>query len=144
MFEREKSAGYLVNYAARLFGRRLHGAIAPLGLAPAQFLVLLELWEEDGLTQADLVSRLNVEQATLANTMSRMERDGLVERREKRGDRRARLIYLTDKARALEDEAKRNAAQINAFALAGLEEGERDQFLEALERVIDTLAADQP
>ena len=144
MFEREKSAGYLVNYAARLFGRRLHGAIAPLGLAPAQFLVLLELWEGDGLTQADLVSRLNVEQATLANTMSRMERDGLVERREKRGDRRARLIYLTDKARGLEDAAKRNAAQINAFALAGLEEGERARFLEALERVIDTLAADQP
>lgn len=142
MFEREQSAGYLVNYAARLFGRRLHGAIAPLGLAPAQFLVLLELWEDDGLTQADLVSRLNVEQATLANTISRMERDGLVERREKSGDRRARLIYLTDKARGLEDDAKRNAAQINAFALAGLEEGERAQFLHALERVIETLAAD--
>lgn len=143
MFEREKSAGYLVNYAARLFGRRLHGAIAPLGLAPAQFLVLLELWEREGLTQKDLVERLNVEQATLANTIARMERDGLVDRREKSGDRRARLIYLTDKARDLEHEAKQSAAQINEFALAALSEPERVQFLDALERIIQKLAADQ-
>jgi len=48
---------------------------------PAQFLALSELWGDDGLTQRELAERLGVEQATMANTLARMERDRLVERR---------------------------------------------------------------
>ena len=79
-FEKNDSAGYLINHLARIFAQALAREIKPLGLAPGQFMVLLELWREDGLTQRDLVARLDVEQATLANTLSRMERDGLVRR----------------------------------------------------------------
>ena len=57
-----------------------------------QFAVLLELWAGDGLTQKELVERLDVEQATMANTLARMVRDGLVERRgENLADRLDRL-----------------------------------------------------
>ena len=79
-FDKNQSAGYLINHLARIFAQALAREIKPLGLAPGQFMVLLELWREDGLTQRDLVGRLDVEQATLANTLSRMERDGLVRR----------------------------------------------------------------
>ena len=71
-FDRARSAGYLANHMARLFAQRLHERIRPLGLAPAQFMTLLALWEEDGLTQRDLFERLDVEQATMANTLARM------------------------------------------------------------------------
>ncbi len=42
--------GYLINHSARIFFHELHEQIAPLGLAPAQFLVLLELGQEGGVT----------------------------------------------------------------------------------------------
>lgn len=58
---REKSAGYLANHMARLFASGLQRRIQPMGLAPAQFMVLLELWEQDDLTQSDLVARIEVE-----------------------------------------------------------------------------------
>ena len=77
-FRKDESAGYLANHMARLFAIALNERIGPLGLAPAQFMTLLELWNEDGLSQKDLVQRLDVEQATMANTLSRMERDVLV------------------------------------------------------------------
>ena len=76
-------------------------------------MVLLELWREEGLTQRDLVARLDVEQATLANTLARMERDGLVRRKPHPVDGRAQSIHLTDRARRLEAPATKAADGIN-------------------------------
>ncbi|NJO54474.1 MAG: MarR family transcriptional regulator, partial [Bacteroidales bacterium] len=77
---RYESFGYMVNLAARLFERALTERIAPLGLTTGQFPVLLALWERDGLSQSDLVRIVRVEQPTMAQTLSRMERDGLIAR----------------------------------------------------------------
>ncbi|MBK1635749.1 MarR family winged helix-turn-helix transcriptional regulator [Rhodovulum adriaticum] len=135
-FSRETSAGFLANHMARLFERGLARRIAPLGLAPAQFMTLLELWREDGLTQRDLVARLDVEQATMANTLSRMERDGLILRRPDEQDRRARRIYLTDRARQLQAPATQAAAAQNGQALADLTPEETALFNDLMRRVI--------
>ncbi|MGE4327914.1 MAG: MarR family winged helix-turn-helix transcriptional regulator [Pseudodonghicola sp.] len=138
-FSKDASAGYLANHMARLFFAGLSRRIRPLGLAPAQFMVLLELWEEDGLSQADLVARLDVEQATMANTLARMERDGLIERRPSPTDRRARLICLTAKADALRGPAIAAAQAQNAQALTGLAPEEMAQFLMLMKKVIATM-----
>jgi DNA-binding MarR family transcriptional regulator len=126
---------------ARLFGSALADGIRPLGLAPAQFLVLIELWQEAGLTQRQLVERLDVEQATMANTLSRMERDGLIVRRPHPEDKRAQVIHPTRKAMELEAPAKACAMNVNARALAGLDDEERQTFIALANRVIDGLKA---
>ena len=138
-FEKTRSAGYLANHMARLFANRLAAEIDVLGLAPAQFMTLLELWERDGLTQAELIDRLDVEQATLANTLSRMDRDGLIKRTPHPNDKRAKLIWLTQKSRDLEVDAKASAAKINHQALKGLNEAEIGLFLKLAQRVVTSL-----
>ncbi len=138
-FDKTQSAGYLANYMARLFATRLQQRIKPLGLAPAQFMTLLTLWDEDGLTQKQLVERLNVEQATMANTLVRMERDGLVLRKPHPADARSQQVWLTGKARALEEPATTAARAVNTDAGAGLSEDEWNRFLSLMRRVIDTL-----
>ncbi|RAP42874.1 MarR family transcriptional regulator [Rhodovulum viride] len=142
-FDKDDSAGYLANHMARLFAAALTRRIAPLGLMPGQFMVLLELWREDGLTQRDLVERLDVEQATMANTLNRMERDGLITREPDAADRRARRVRLTDRARALEAPATEAATEVNARALARLAPGDRARFSEMLQGVIAALRADR-
>ena len=131
-----ESAGYLANHMARLFEKGLYRRIEPLGLAPAQFMTLLVLWEQDGITQQDLRLRLDVEQATMANTLKRMERDGLIKRRAHKSDKRARLIDLTDKACNLREGALAAAKAQNAIALGGLSEQERAQLVSLMKRVI--------
>lgn len=135
-FDRTASAGYLANHMARLFFTGLARRIRPLGLAPAQFMALLELWQEDGLTQKQLVERLDVEQATMANTLARMERDGLVLRRPNPEDARSRQICLTDAARALQGPATQAAMAQNDVALTVLDDDERAAFLDMMRRVI--------
>lgn len=134
------SAGYLANHVARLFARELAEAVRPLGFAPAQFMVLLELWREEGLTQKDLVGRLDVEQATMAATLARMERDGLIERRPDQADARARRIQLTASARALQEPALAAAKSVNARALAGFSEAESEALLAGLRRIVGALS----
>jgi DNA-binding MarR family transcriptional regulator len=138
-FSKTQSAGYLANHMARLFATGLQRRIQLLGLATAQFMVLLELWAQDGLTQRDLVQRVDVEQATMANTLRRMERDGLIERRPCEGDKRARIVCLTDRARGLQGAAILAAQAQNRAALAGLTVQEQDQLVDLMTQVIATM-----
>jgi len=138
-FDKSASAGFLANHMARLFEQALARAIRPLGLAPAQFMALLELWRAEGITQADLCARLDVEQATMAATLNRMQRDGLIDRRPHPQDRRAQGIWLTDRARSLQPAAEAAAAAVNGRALAGLTAADRAAFLTAMSAVIRAL-----
>ncbi|MBN8186908.1 MarR family winged helix-turn-helix transcriptional regulator [Salipiger thiooxidans] len=138
-FDKHRSAGYLANHMARVFAHALAERIRPLGLAPGQFMTLIELWREDGLTQRDLVARLDVEQATMANTLKRMERDGLITRRAHDSDSRARTIHLTEHARALQGPAEAAANAVNAQAMRGMSGAERSDFIRLMTQAIDSL-----
>lgn len=138
-FVKHDSAGYLANHLARLFARELQATIRPLGLSTGTFPVLLELWEEEALTQRQLVQRLDVEQATMANTLARMERDGLVRRQPDPTDGRTQRIHLTDRARGLRAPALAAAQAVNGIALDPLTSEERAHFVTLVRRLIDAL-----
>lgn len=141
-FDKEKSAGFLINHIARLFAKELQHRIQPLGIVTGQFPILLELWEGDGLTQRELLEKLDIEQATLANTLTRMQRDGLIKRTKHPTDARAQLIWLTDKASKIKDEAYQSAAQINMEALSVLSKKDQALFMEFMCRVIAGMRSD--
>ena len=68
-FDRMESAAYLSTLLAKGFSKSLASRANALGFLPGQFPVLVELWNEDGITQRELLDRLDIEQATLANTL---------------------------------------------------------------------------
>lgn len=138
-FNKDDSAGYLANHLARLLERRLAEAIRPLGIVPGQFPILLELWRRDGQNQKMLVEAIDVEQATLANTLARMERDGLIRREPDPNDQRSRLIRLTARAKRLEREATEAADAVNERALRKLPAGQRQAFLATMRAMIANL-----
>ena len=139
-FSKDRSAGYLANHMARLFAQHLQRRIRPLGLATAQFPVLLALRDhETGLTQRELVDRLDIEQATVANTLARMERDGLIRRTAHPDDARSRLVRLTEKGNAACGPAIAEAAGVNELAFADLDDEERERFVALMGRVVENL-----
>lgn len=140
-FSRNDSATYLAAQLAKTFSKALNKRAAALGFSPGQFPVLLELWNEDGLTQRQLLDRVEVEQATLANTLARMERDGLIERKQHPRDRRAQIIKLTERGRELEQQAISASKSTDDAILAGLLRFERQLLLEYMGRAIDAAKA---
>lgn len=136
IFSKDLSAGYLVNHMARMFERGLAARISPLGLTPGTFPALLELWEGDGLTQRELFERLDIEQATMANTLARMERDGLVRRQKDEADGRVQRIWLTDHARGLRNAAIEAAKSVNSETMAGLSAQEQRQLVALMQKIV--------
>ena len=110
-FDRMESATYLATLLAKNFSRALQERGHKLGFAPGQFPGLLELWSEEGLTQRQLIDRLDIEQATMANTLSR-------------------------KARAMEAEAKEAAAAADQSLFTGFRRFERELMLEYMRMAI--------
>ncbi|HFC8455775.1 MAG: MarR family transcriptional regulator [Neisseria sp.] len=131
-----ESAGYLMNHIARQFAILLGEGLKPLSIAPAQFPILLELWQKDGLSQQELVERADLKQATIANTLARMERDGLITREPNPDDARSRLIMLTEQARALQQQSTEIAKAINQTALSDLSADEQKLFLEMTAKIV--------
>ena len=138
-FDHKSSAGYLANHMARLFFEELRKRIHHLGIVPGQFPALLALWVEDGQTQRELVEKLDIEQATMANTLNRMERDGLITREDHPSDGRAKVIRLTPKALGIRNDAYAAATSVNEQALTDLTPDERKQFIDFMQRTIRAL-----
>jgi DNA-binding MarR family transcriptional regulator len=138
---RRSSLGYQVNHLARLMAQALRTEISPLGVVPGQFAQLLALYEEDGLSQTELCERVRVEQPTMANTLRRMERDGLVRRLPDPGDGRRAIVTLTERARGLEEALAGAARSVNSSATKGIADDELAAFMATLARIIGNLEA---
>lgn len=140
-FDRSSSAGYLTNWAARLFARAVDRRLKAAGVSSGQLPVFFALGDGAVLSQKELTKAAAVEQPTMAATLARMERDGLVERRANPADRRGALFCLTpaamDKAKAV----RAAIAQVNGEATAGLSPAQHEAYLAALTSVIGALAA---
>lgn len=138
-FSRNNSVGYLINHLARLFSDSLQKEIKPLGLSTGVFPIMLHLWETDGLTQKELVEQVGIEQATMTNTLNRMERDGLVERKKGTKDARLRLICLTSFGKSLSDPATQIAAKQNFSLLQGLSKAEQRQLIGLMDKLVESI-----
>ncbi|WP_411564483.1 MarR family winged helix-turn-helix transcriptional regulator [Pseudomonas shirazensis] len=78
-----------------------------LGLTYPQYLAMLVLWEQDGLTVGEISNRLLTDPGSLTPLLKRLESEGLLKRTRSREDERVVLVQLTDKGHALHEDAKR-------------------------------------
>eukprot|EP01031_Cornospumella_fuschlensis_P050453 gene50453-61728_t len=77
-----------------------------MGLTYPQYLAMMVLWEEDGLTVGEISSRLLTDPGSLTPLLKRLEAEGLLSRTRSREDERVVVVELTDAGRALQDKAK--------------------------------------
>ncbi len=76
-----------------------------LGLTYPQYLAMMVLWEEDGLTVGEISSRLLTDPGSLTPLLKRLEAEGLLSRTRNREDERVVVVELTTAGRALQDKA---------------------------------------
>jgi DNA-binding MarR family transcriptional regulator len=82
--------------------------LAPLGVTYPQYLVLLVLWETDGIAVGELGERLFLDSGTLTPLLKRLEQAALVRRARAASDERRVIVTLTAAGRAL----RRRAAEV--------------------------------
>jgi DNA-binding MarR family transcriptional regulator len=137
----DRSFGFLVHDVARLFARRFNQrALLFLGLTRAQCRVLGYLARNEGINQAGLADLLEIKPMTLVRQIDRMEEHGWIERRPDPGDRRARRLVLTDKARPILTRIFELSGEVSAESFAGLSDAEGHQLIDLLRRVHGNLS----
>jgi DNA-binding MarR family transcriptional regulator len=94
-------------YAASLAMTKLYKPLLePLGLTYPQYLVMLVLWQGDGVTVSHLGERLALDSGTLTPLLKRLETSGLLQRLRDSADERRVLLQLTAAGRALKTRAR--------------------------------------
>ena len=130
-------------YATSLaFSKSYAPLLARLGLTYPQYLAMLVLWQEDGLTVRAIGARLNLDSGTLTPLLKRLEAAGYVHReRDKRDERLVRTV-LTPAGRALRDPAAGIPhAMENAIGLPAPRLAELRTTLDALRARLEAAAA---
>ena len=114
--------------------RRLTGA--GLDISPVQSAVLFLLRESDGRKLGEMAALVGVDNSALTRLADRMEKAGLIQRRVSPGDRRATLVFITDKGRDLAGRAAEVVCQANENVKTGFEPQEFEAFVSMLDRLI--------
>lgn len=135
----ESYVGYRMVLALKAHRRLAEAAFSKVGLYPGQEMILFELWNEEGLTQSQLVEKVCVEPPTVTKTLQRLEKVGMVERRQDAEDARVSRVYLTPKGCALRNQVQSMWDDLEAQTVKGLSEVEKVLMLRLLDQIYKNL-----
>lgn len=94
--------------------------LEPYNLAPEQNLIMMLLWEKDGLTQNQLVESLNKDKTNIARMASNLENKGFIKRINCEDDRRSVRLYLTEAGKDLGEKVIPIAEEFNDIICKGI------------------------
>lgn len=139
----DDNLGYLVNRAARLMAQMFSRRLRRHDVALAQWAILLFLYASDGQTQRELSRVVAIEPPTVARTIDRMVRDGLVRREPHPRDGRATRVLLTPRALALREELVAESRAANRLVARVLSDDELETLKTLLRRLIGGLTEEK-
>ena len=113
---------FAVYSTAHAFNRVYKPLLKRLGLTYPQYLVMLVLWERDGVPVKDIGERLFLDSGTLTPLLKRMEAAHLLKRTRSAEDERQVLISLTSQGHALREKARAVPQAILAASACSLSE----------------------
>ena len=115
----------LLGQVCRLHHLRVRTLLQDSGLHRGQPKLLFALAEEDGLTQSELVKRMQISPATVTKMIQRMEKSGFLQRKRDMQDQRISRVYLTDAGRAMKSKLIEVSQDIGEEVFAGFSQEER-------------------
>lgn len=128
-----------MNNAARLLRRVADTRLKPLGLSSAHLPIITALYEHTEMSQKALTDLVGIEQPTMAGTLSRMERDGVVVRRPDPTDGRSALVSLTQETVRRLPVVGEVVESINQDALRLLSDAQRSELKRSVQLMIASL-----
>ncbi len=126
-------------YASSLAMTKLYKPLLePLGLTYPQYLVMLVLWQQDGLGVGEIGERLALDSGTLTPLLKRLEQAGLVLRLRDAADERRVRIALSAAGRTLR--ARAETVPQTVAAASGCTLGELSDLAAQLQQLRQRLA----
>jgi DNA-binding MarR family transcriptional regulator len=138
---RSKSYSFRVAHLFKINACQLDRQLSKLDLCHGQVPYIAAIVEKDGQTQDELAGLILVHRAATARTLKNMEATGLVTRKVNPKNRRQKLVYATDKSRALVDDMLKILDAHNQTMFAGFSEEEKTMTLKLMDHAINNVQA---
>ncbi|PGT82769.1 MULTISPECIES: MarR family winged helix-turn-helix transcriptional regulator [Bacillaceae] len=126
----ENQLCFAIYETGSLFTKLYSKALKEFGITYPQYLVLLALWEKDGLTGKELGEKVNLGTGTLTPMLKRLEENGWVKKERSSIDERKVSIYL--QAKAIEEKEAISEKITNEMVLCNIELEEYEQLMKNL------------
>lgn len=120
--KRSELYSFITGIASTAIARRLQRKFntADLNLTIEQWSVLYHLWKEDGSSQQDLCLATFRDKPSMTRLVDNLEKAGFVKRVASKTDRRKNMVYLTAKAKAVQENCHQLASETVDEALEGV------------------------
>lgn len=138
-----ESLHYLLMKTHTNLNRWILGQAAALGLSPGQPKILECLIARGECNQKSIAADCEIEQTTVGSILSRMERDGLVRRTQREGNRRSLYVSLTPLGRQLGEKMQAVFQQADDMACANLTAEQQKQLEVLLETVLASVVPEE-
>ena len=143
-YDFDESIGYWLTVTTQRYHRAFNDELVPYGITFRQSQVLGWLALEGDLSQTELAGKMMIEPPTLVRILDRMQRDGLITRRNCPSDRRRKLIRATAKSKPVWRKIVGCAKRIRARATEGMTDRQQATLKKLLGRVHENLLSPMP
>jgi DNA-binding MarR family transcriptional regulator len=127
--------GYLLARLGEASQRRFRDALAPEGLHPRHFGALTIVAAQPGLTQQQLHEKTAIDASSMVAVIDELEAKGLAERRPYPGDRRARMVFVTELGEQTLARVRALAGELQLDLLKNLSAEERRTLVQLLRKL---------
>ena len=136
----QETDGCLLAQVCKLYRARADAYLDTIQMHVGQEMILSRLWIKEGLTHSELAKQLFVSAPTITNTLKRMVKAGLVERRQDSKDQRISRVYLTEAGRQIRSSVEAVWFELDKQAFSGFSLEERMLFRHFLMQLQENLA----
>lgn len=134
-----ESLHYLLMKSHSVMQRKIYSEAQKIGLTSGQPKILDYLYEHEGSDQKTIAGYCEIEPATLGSILLRMEQKGLIERRQKNGNRRSLFVYLTESGKEVCEKMHDVFSQKDKQASDDLSTAEINELKRLLTKVCENL-----
>lgn len=135
----KEPVGLLIAAARQRMKRAVHDRVAPHGLTPQQFWVLVNIDEMEGPSLGEIAARLRLDAPTASRAVTQLLRRKLVKAEGDRGDRRRLRLCLTPLGRERIGLLRALAAELRSADVHGLTREEEETLRRLLRKMIANL-----
>lgn len=142
LYRREALPGFIINKSSKLMTDLLHENFkaADQEVTPEQWIVLDELWRNEGLTQLDIAQATFRQQTSTSRILDNLVKSELVYRAPNQLDKRSNLIYLTEKGKGLQKSLIQIVTQTMEDAVSDIDETDLSNCLQVLNTISATIS----
>ncbi|SHH31949.1 MarR family winged helix-turn-helix transcriptional regulator [Thermosipho atlanticus] len=119
----------------------LRSALENDNVHPGQVPMLFIISSNPGISQNEIAKRMHITSSTVAIMLRRMEKHGLVERKQNEQDRRELKVYLTEKAKKLVEKLFEKMKNFESLSLRNFSKDEIETFENLLRKMLKNLEA---